>query len=82
MSNLNRRKPFKYKENKVVKINKTSRVEMTPVQRAFVVGAIIGSRNRYASASALAERMPQSRQGLSQLVQRVIKRAEEGGYNL
>ncbi|KAF2818565.1 hypothetical protein CC86DRAFT_375765 [Ophiobolus disseminans] len=82
MPNLNWRKPYKYKDNKVVKAPKTLRKEMSAVQRAFVVGAIVASRNGYASARALSNLMPQSRQGLSQLVQRITKRAEESGLSL
>jgi hypothetical protein len=55
MTNLKRRKPFKYKANKVVKVPKTARKEMTPIQRAFVAGAVIASRDGYASANALSQ---------------------------
>lgn len=82
MAKINRRKPFKYKEDKVVKPPKTLRVEMTAVQRAFVVGAIVASRDSYASATALAKRMQQTQPGLSALVRRIERRAEERGCDL
>jgi hypothetical protein len=47
MPKLNRRKPFAYKQDKVIKPPKTSRREMSAVQRAFVVGAIVASRDGY-----------------------------------
>jgi hypothetical protein len=64
MASINRRKPFNYKQNKVTKPPKTSRTEMSAVQRAFVVGAIVASHDGYASAAALLERMPQMQSGL------------------
>ena len=57
---MNRRKPFKYKQNKVVKSPKTPRTEMAPITRAFVVGAIVALRDGYASAKALSQRLPHS----------------------
>jgi transposase len=82
MSQINRRKPYKYKENKVVKVPKTSRKEMTPIQRAFIAGAVLASRDGYASARALSKRMKQTQPGISAVVRRVEKRAEEGGFDL
>jgi hypothetical protein len=82
MSQINRRKPYKYKENKVVKVSKTSREEMTPIQRAFIAGAVLASRDGYASARALSKRMKQTQPGISAVVRRVEKRAEEGGFDL
>ena len=82
MPKLNRRNPFQHKHDKVVKIPKTSRTEMTTVQRAFLVGAIVASRYGYAFAHALSARMPHTRQGLPQLLQRVEKKLEEGSHNL
>ncbi|KAF1972838.1 hypothetical protein BU23DRAFT_568679 [Bimuria novae-zelandiae CBS 107.79] len=70
MASITRRKPYKYKQDKVTKPPKTSRTEMSAVQRAFVVGAIVASRDGYASANALSKRMPQTQSGLSRLVQR------------
>ncbi|KAF1978970.1 hypothetical protein BU23DRAFT_647668 [Bimuria novae-zelandiae CBS 107.79] len=55
---------------------------MSAVQRAFVVGAIVASRDGYASANALSKRMPQTQLGLSRLVQRIERKAQEGGHNL
>jgi len=60
MPNLSRRKPFKYKQNKTAKIPKSSRTELTAVQRAFIVGAIVASRDGYVSANALSQRMQRS----------------------
>jgi hypothetical protein len=82
MANLSRRKPFKYKQNKVVRSPKTARTEMSAVQRAFIVGAVVVSRDGYASATALSKRMPHSQPGLTKLINRIEKRAEEGGFNL
>lgn len=39
---LNRRMPFRYKHNKVKKENLTSRKELHPITRAFVV-SVFGS---------------------------------------
>jgi hypothetical protein len=83
MPKLNRRKPFAYKQDKVVKLSQTSHREMSAVQRAFVVGAIVASRDGYASARALSTHiMPQSRQALSQQVQRVEKKADDLGREI
>lgn len=82
MAKINRRKPFKYKENKVIKPPKTPRTEMTAVQRAFVVGAVVASRDGYASANALSTLMDRSQSNLSALVRRVENRAREGGFDI
>ncbi|KAF1934694.1 hypothetical protein EJ02DRAFT_507396 [Clathrospora elynae] len=82
MANLKRRKPFKYKANKAVKIPKTTRKEMTPIQRAFIAGAVIAARDGYASANALAKQMDQTQPGISKVVRTVERRAKEGGFNL
>ncbi|KAF2825263.1 hypothetical protein CC86DRAFT_456492 [Ophiobolus disseminans] len=81
-TNIKRRKPFKYKNDTLQKVNKTSRTEMSPIQRAFAVGAIIASRDGYASARALAPLMQRSRTNLSNLVRRVEKRATDRELNL
>ncbi|KAF2825721.1 hypothetical protein CC86DRAFT_382726 [Ophiobolus disseminans] len=82
MTNLKRRKPFKYKDNKVVKIPKTARTEMTPIQRAFICGAVLASRDGYASANALAKRMTHTQPGISKVVRTVEQRAKDSGLNL
>ena len=79
---ISRRKPFKYKENKVVKPPKTSRTEMTEVERAFAVGAITGMRGDYASIRGLATTMGRSNPALIKLLQRVEAKAEELGTKL
>ena len=71
------RKTFKYKENKIVKSPKTGRTELTPVERAFAVGAITGMRGDYDSHRALAEVMGRSKGTISTLLQRVEKKAKE-----
>jgi len=71
MSTINRCKPYQHKQNRVAKPPATSRKEMNPVTRAFVVGAIVASRDRYASATALLTLMLPTQQGLSALVRRV-----------
>jgi hypothetical protein len=82
MSTINRRKPYQYKQNRVAKPPATSRKEMNPVTRAFVVGAIVASRDGYASATALLTLMPPTQQGLSALVRRVEQRAKDSSFNL
>ena len=74
---ISRRKPFKYKVNKTVKPPKTSRTEMSPILRAFVVGAISGMRGDYASQRDLASTLNRTQQGSSKLLQRVERKAEE-----
>ena len=81
MSAINRRKPFSYKQNKVQKLPKTSRTEIHPITRAFVVGAVLASRDGYASATALAARMPHTQPGLSALIRRVETKAREGNFD-
>src|SRR4051812_46352259 len=82
MPKINRRKQFQYKQNKTVRPNKTSRTEMDPITRAFVVGAVLASRDGYASTRALAARMPHTQQGLSALVRRIESRAKDGGFDI
>jgi len=82
MPQIKRRNPFKYKANKVVKQPKTSRTEMNPITRAFVVGAVVASRDGYGSAKGLADRMARTQPGLSALVRRVEERARDGGFDL
>jgi hypothetical protein len=79
---MKRRKPFQYKQNRVTKTPKTSRQEMSVAARAFVVGAIVASRDGYASARKLAELMPFSQQGISAVVSRIEERARENGANI
>jgi hypothetical protein len=78
---IQRRKLFKYKENKVVKPPKTSRTEMSAVMRAFVVGAITGMRGDYASQSALANTVNCTQQGISKLIRRVEQKAQDLSVN-
>lgn len=79
---ISRRKPFKYKENKVVKPPKTSRTEMTEVERAFAVGAITGMRGDYASIRELATTIGRSNPAIIKLLRRVESKAEELGTKL
>jgi len=79
---LKRRKPFKYKDDKIVKPSKSSRTEMSAVQRAFVVGAVVASRDGYASTNALSKLMQRDQSGLSKLVRRIEKKAEEGNHDI
>jgi hypothetical protein len=82
MSTINRCKPYQYKQNRVAKLPVTSRKEMNPVTRAFVVSAIVASRDGYASAAALLTLMLPTQQGLSALVRRVEQRAKDDSFNL
>ena len=82
MAKITRRKPFQYKKDKVIHHPKTSRTEIRPETRAFIVGAIIASRDGYASANALSKKRSRSQSNLSELVRRVESRALESGFNL
>ena len=82
MPTTSRRKPFKYKQNRITKAPKTSRTKLSPIARAFVVGAVLASRDGYASAKALAARMGRTQQGLSSLIQRVEQRVKDSGFNI
>ena len=79
---IQRRKKFKYKENKIVKPPKTSRTEMSPVMRAFVVGAITGMQGDYASQTELANTVNRTQQGISKLLQRVEQKAQTLSVNI
>lgn len=82
MSPNTRRKPYKYKGTKVSKVQKTSRKEIHPVTRAFVVGAIITSRDGYASVTDLAHRLDISQTAMSALVRRVESKASNSALNI
>jgi hypothetical protein len=74
---IQRRKSFKYKENKVVKPQRANRTELTAVARAFAVGALMGMRGIYASQRQLVDAMGRSKGTLTMLSQRVEKKGEE-----
>src|SRR3954465_10698222 len=82
MTGIKRRKQYKYKQNKTARPNKTSRTEMHPITRAFVCGAIIASRDGYASATALAGLLPYTQPSMSALVRRVESKARESGLDI
>ena len=71
MTHFNRRKPYAYKVRKTIP-PKTARVEMTPVQRAFAVGAILGGG---ASHNSIAKLIDRNQSGLSKLIKRTTERA-------
>ena len=79
---ISRRKPRKYKENKVIKVPKTSRTELTVVERAFAMGAISALRGDYASINDLAKSMCRSNPALYKLQQRIDYKAEALGTQL
>jgi hypothetical protein len=54
MAKIILRKPFQYKKDKVIPHPKTSRTEIQPETRAFIVGVIIALHDGYASANALS----------------------------
>jgi hypothetical protein len=82
MVKTTRRKPSQYKRGKVIHHHKTSRIEIRPETRAFIVGAIIASRDGYASTNALSKKLSRSQSNLSELERRVESRALKGGFNL
>ncbi len=55
---------------------------MNLITRAFVVGAVLASRDGYASAKALAPLIKRSQTGLSALIRRVEERARDRNFNL
>jgi hypothetical protein len=67
---ISRRKPRKYKENNVIKVPKTSRTELTVVERAFTIGAISALWGDYASINNLAKLMCCSNPALYKLQKR------------
>ena len=72
------RKNFKYKQKKnVVKPPKTSRTEMSPVMRAFCVGAMTAMRGDYTSHKDLATQVSRTQTALSKLLQRIEKKRVE-----
>ncbi|KAF1968849.1 hypothetical protein BU23DRAFT_572073 [Bimuria novae-zelandiae CBS 107.79] len=72
---VNRRKPRKYKVTKL-RVNKTARRELTAVEQAFVVGAVVLGNATFNEVAASFE--PQfSKAGISRLVKRIKGRAEE-----
>lgn len=82
MTYIKRRKSFKYKQDRVVKLNKTSRTELNLITRAFVVGAVLASRDGYASANALAGLMQRNQSNLSALIRRVAQHAKDGNFDI
>ena len=78
MTHFNRRKPYAYKVRKVIP-PKTTRVEMTPVQRAFAVSAILGGST---SHNSIAKLMGRDQSGISKLVKRTTERAAASGADL
>ena len=55
---------------------------MSAVQRAFVVGAVVASRDSCASTNALSKLMQRGQSGLSKVVRHIEKKAEEGTYDI
>jgi hypothetical protein len=55
---------------------------MSAVQRAFVVGAIVASRDSYASGSVLLKRIIPTHEALLNPEERVENKIEEGCFNL
>ena len=74
---IQRRKNFKYKENKVIKPPRTNRTELSACARAFAMGALMGMRGIYASQGQLSSAMGRSKGTLTMLSQRVVKKSEE-----
>jgi hypothetical protein len=75
MARINRRKP---RNNKGVtpKVNKTARKELSPVQRAFAVGAMVmGNASQY----KVAKEMGIDQSGLSKLLARIKEKAAASG---
>lgn len=79
---LSRRKPFKYKSDKVSKPPKTSRTEMSPEMRAFIVGAYVASRDGYASQRDLTALVQRTQPAICKLVRRTEKKVMESGLDL
>ncbi|EDU46141.1 HTH-Tnp-Tc3-2 domain containing protein [Pyrenophora tritici-repentis] len=76
---LNRRKPFKYKLTRTLRVSKTSRTEIPPKTRAFIAGAaLLGNVSHHAIAAALHR----DRSGISKLMKRIEDKAESGGFDL
>ena len=78
MAHINRRKPYNYKVHKKV-APKTARVEMTPVQRAFAVGAILAGG---ASHNSIAKLMGRDQSSILKLVKRTTERVAASRVDL
>jgi transposase len=76
---LSRRKPFKYKNTRTLRVLKTSRTEIPPETRAFIAGAAL---LRNISHHTIAATLHRDRSGISKLVKRIQEKAESGGFNL
>ncbi|KAF2621961.1 hypothetical protein BU25DRAFT_426074 [Macroventuria anomochaeta] len=79
---ISHRKSFKYKQNKVVKQPRIGRTELTAVEHAFTIGALMSIRGDYDSQHKLAEAMGFSKGKLTMFAQRVEKEAEGLGVFL
>jgi hypothetical protein len=76
---ISRRKPFNYKQDKIIRLPKTGRTEMTVVERAYTIGAVRALRGDYANISDIARATQRSRHTISRLAQRVEERVARLG---
>lgn len=76
---ISRRKSFKPKEKKIYHPPKTSRTEMSEIERAFAVGAMCAIRGDFASMRELARVMGRSQATLSTLSKRTEEKSKELG---